>query len=119
MQDALLKLRGRAARAHDYNTDRIANAGFQALPGTESEQMAFGMPLAALSEHRRAALWKHWIGRLSRCVSWRLMAGACQNQLGHSLNFRLGRFFVLTLLLQFPLCPKFNRFTVHRVRQTV
>ena len=59
MQDALLKLRGRAARAHDYSTDRIANAGFQALPGTESEQMAFGMPLAALSEHRRAALWKH------------------------------------------------------------
>ena len=34
IQAALLTLRGRAAWAHDYNTDRIANAGFLALPGT-------------------------------------------------------------------------------------
>ena len=34
MRDALLTLRGRAAWAHDYDTDRIANAGFMALPGT-------------------------------------------------------------------------------------
>jgi uncharacterized protein with beta-barrel porin domain len=34
MQAALLTLRGRAAWAHDFDTDRIANAGFLALPGT-------------------------------------------------------------------------------------
>lgn len=34
IQAALLTLRGRAAWAHDYDTDRIANAGFLALPGT-------------------------------------------------------------------------------------
>jgi autotransporter-associated beta strand protein len=34
MQDALLTLRGRAAWAHDYDNDRIAYAGFLALPGT-------------------------------------------------------------------------------------
>jgi uncharacterized protein with beta-barrel porin domain len=34
MQDALLTLRGRAAWAHDYSDNRIANAGFLALPGT-------------------------------------------------------------------------------------
>ena len=34
MQDALLILRGRAAWAHDYDNDRIANAGFLTLPGT-------------------------------------------------------------------------------------
>jgi uncharacterized protein with beta-barrel porin domain len=34
MQAALLTLRGRAAWAHDYDTDRVANAGFLALPGT-------------------------------------------------------------------------------------
>jgi hypothetical protein len=44
MQDALLKLRGRAARAHDYSTDRIANAGFQALPGTETNKWPLGCP---------------------------------------------------------------------------
>src|SRR5665647_2104292 len=31
--DALLTLRGRAAWAHDYNTDRTASATFQSLPG--------------------------------------------------------------------------------------
>jgi autotransporter-associated beta strand protein len=31
--DALLTLRGRAAWAHDFNTDRAASATFQALPG--------------------------------------------------------------------------------------
>ena len=34
MQESLLTLRGRAAWAHDYSDDRIANAGFLALPGT-------------------------------------------------------------------------------------
>jgi autotransporter-associated beta strand protein len=34
MQASLLTLRGRAAWAHDYDNDRIANAGFLALPGT-------------------------------------------------------------------------------------
>lgn len=34
MQTALLTLRGRAAWAHDYDNDRVANAGFLALPGT-------------------------------------------------------------------------------------
>jgi autotransporter-associated beta strand protein len=33
MQDAILTLRGRAAWAHDYNTDRNIAATFQALPG--------------------------------------------------------------------------------------
>ena len=33
MQDAMLTLRGRAAWAHDYNTDRSVTAIFQALPG--------------------------------------------------------------------------------------
>jgi autotransporter-associated beta strand protein len=33
VNDAMLTLRGRAAWAHDYNTDRSANATFQTLPG--------------------------------------------------------------------------------------
>ena len=33
LNDAILTLRGRAAWAHDFNTDRSANATFQALPG--------------------------------------------------------------------------------------
>jgi outer membrane autotransporter protein len=32
--DAILTLRGRAAWAHDYNTDRAASATFETLPGT-------------------------------------------------------------------------------------
>jgi autotransporter-associated beta strand protein len=34
VNDAILTLRGRAAWAHDYNTDRSVAATFQALPGT-------------------------------------------------------------------------------------
>ena len=34
LREALLTLRGRAAWAHDYDNDRIANAGFLTLPGT-------------------------------------------------------------------------------------
>jgi autotransporter-associated beta strand protein len=34
MRDSILTLRGRAAWAHDHGNDRIANAGFLALPGT-------------------------------------------------------------------------------------
>jgi uncharacterized protein with beta-barrel porin domain len=34
MQTALLTLRGRAAWAHDYSDNRVANAGFLALPGS-------------------------------------------------------------------------------------
>jgi len=33
LRDALLTLRGRAAWAHDYNSDRRAQATFQTLPG--------------------------------------------------------------------------------------
>ena len=33
MQDAVLTLRGRAAWAHDFNTDRSIAATFQTLPG--------------------------------------------------------------------------------------
>ena len=33
MQDAILTLRGRAAWAHDFNTDRNITAVFQTLPG--------------------------------------------------------------------------------------
>lgn len=33
VKDAVLTLRGRAAWAHDYNTDRSASATFQSLPG--------------------------------------------------------------------------------------
>jgi uncharacterized protein with beta-barrel porin domain len=33
MQDGVITLRGRAAWAHDYNTDRNALPTFQALPG--------------------------------------------------------------------------------------
>jgi outer membrane autotransporter protein len=34
VNDAILTLRGRAAWAHDYNTERSASATFQSLPGT-------------------------------------------------------------------------------------
>ena len=34
MQDGIFTLRGRAAWAHDYDNERIANAGFLTLPGT-------------------------------------------------------------------------------------
>ena len=33
VNDAILTLRGRAAWAHDFNTDRSASATFQSLPG--------------------------------------------------------------------------------------
>ena len=33
INDSILTLRGRAAWAHDFNTDRNVNATFQALPG--------------------------------------------------------------------------------------
>jgi autotransporter-associated beta strand protein len=33
MQDGILTLRGRAAWAHDFNTDRVVGATFQTLPG--------------------------------------------------------------------------------------
>jgi uncharacterized protein with beta-barrel porin domain len=33
MQDGIFTLRGRAAWAHDFNTDRIIGATFQTLPG--------------------------------------------------------------------------------------
>ena len=33
VRDAILTLRGRAAWAHDFNTDRAASATFQTLPG--------------------------------------------------------------------------------------
>ena len=35
--DAILTLRGRAAWAHDFNTDRAASATFQTLPGRGSQ----------------------------------------------------------------------------------
>ncbi len=34
LDEAMLTLRGRAAWAHDYNTDRSVAAAFQSLPGT-------------------------------------------------------------------------------------
>ena len=33
MQDGILILRGRAAWAHDFNTNRVVGATFQTLPG--------------------------------------------------------------------------------------
>jgi uncharacterized protein with beta-barrel porin domain len=49
MQDAILTLRGRAAWAHDYNTDRSVTAVFQALPGAAFVvNGARGKPDAAL-----------------------------------------------------------------------
>ncbi len=82
ISDAILTLRGRAAWAHDTNTDRSATATFQALPGasfvvggaspaanaaltTASAEMAFisGLSLAATFEGEFSDVTRSYAGK--------------------------------------------------------
>ena len=82
VNDAILTLRGRAAWAHDFNTDRIAAATFQALPGasfvvngaaqahdvalaTASAEMKFrnGLSLAATFEGEFSDVSRSYAGK--------------------------------------------------------
>ena len=75
--DALLTLRGRAAWAHDYNTDRTASATFQSLPGasfvtTASAEMKFvsGFSLAATFEGEFSDVTRSYAGKGVARYSW-------------------------------------------------
>ena len=87
--DALLTLRGRAAWAHDYNTDRAASATFQSLPGasfvvngatpahdaalaTASAEMKFvsGISLAATFEGEFSEVTRSYAGKGVARYSW-------------------------------------------------
>ncbi len=58
LQDAMLTLRGRAAWAHDYNTDRSVGAVFQSLPGASFVvNGARGNPDAALVSGGAEVKW--------------------------------------------------------------
>ena len=58
LQDAMLTLRGRAAWAHDYNTDRSVGAVFQSLPGASFVvNGAHGNPDAALVSGGAEVKW--------------------------------------------------------------
>ncbi|XSC48275.1 autotransporter outer membrane beta-barrel domain-containing protein [Bradyrhizobium sp. RDT10] len=82
LPDATLTLRGRAAWAHDYNTDRAASAIFQSLPGasfvvngaaqaydaaltTASAEMKFinGVSLAATFEGEFSNVTRSYAGK--------------------------------------------------------
>jgi uncharacterized protein with beta-barrel porin domain len=82
VKDAVLTLRGRAAWAHDYNTDRAASATFIALPGasfvvngaspardsartTASAEMSFisGISLAATFEGEFSDVTRSYAGK--------------------------------------------------------
>lgn len=82
MQDGILTLRGRAAWAHDFNTDRTAAATFQTLPGasflvngaaqahdaaltTASAEMKFrgGLSLAATFEGEFSDISRSYAGK--------------------------------------------------------
>jgi autotransporter-associated beta strand protein len=87
--DALLTLRGRAAWAHDFNTDRAASATFQSLPGasfvvngatpahdaaltTASAEMKFvsGISLAATFEGEFSEVTRSYAGKGVARYSW-------------------------------------------------
>ena len=82
MGDAILTLRGRAAWAHDFNTDRAASATFRTLPGasfvvngaaqahdaaltTASAEMKFvsGLSLAATFEGEFSEVTRSYAGK--------------------------------------------------------
>jgi uncharacterized protein with beta-barrel porin domain len=87
--DTLLTLRGRAAWAHDFNTDRAASATFQSLPGasfvvngakpahdaaltTASAEMKFvsGIALAATFEGEFSEVTRSYAGKGVARYSW-------------------------------------------------
>jgi uncharacterized protein with beta-barrel porin domain len=87
--DALLILRGRAAWAHDYNTDASASATFQSLPGasfvvngaapthdaaltTASAEMKFvsGISLAATFEGEFSQVTRSYAGKGVARYEW-------------------------------------------------
>jgi uncharacterized protein with beta-barrel porin domain len=87
--DAILTLRGRAAWAHDFNTDRAASATFQALPGasfvvngaapardsaltTASAEMKFinGISLAATFEGEFSEVTRSYAGKGTVRYAW-------------------------------------------------
>ncbi len=89
VNDALLTLRGRAAWAHDFNTDSAASATFQALPGasfvvngaaaahdaaltTASAEMKWlnGISLAATFEGEFSAVTRSYAGKGIASYTW-------------------------------------------------
>ena len=87
--DAILTLRGRAAWAYDFNTDRAAAATFQALPGasfvvngaapahdsaltTASAEMKFinGISLAATFEGEFSEVTRSYAGKGTVRYAW-------------------------------------------------
>jgi uncharacterized protein with beta-barrel porin domain len=87
--DAILALRGRAAWAHDFNTDRAASSTFQALPGasfvvngaapahdsaltTASAEMKFinGISLAATFEGEFSDVTRSYAGKGTVRYAW-------------------------------------------------
>ncbi|WPO44333.1 autotransporter domain-containing protein [Tardiphaga sp. 42S5] len=89
VNDAILTLRGRAAWAHDFNTDRAASATFIALPGasfvvngaaaahdsaltTASAEIAFtsGISLAATFEGEFSQVTRSYAGKGVARYSW-------------------------------------------------
>jgi autotransporter-associated beta strand protein len=89
VNDAILTLRGRAAWAHDFNTDRAASATFQALPGasftvngaaaardsaltTASAEVTFisGISLAATFEGEFSQVTRSYAGKGVARYSW-------------------------------------------------
>jgi uncharacterized protein with beta-barrel porin domain len=89
VKDAILTLRGRAAWAHDFNTDRAASATFLALPGasfvvsgaaaardsaltTASAEMTFisGISLAATFEGEFSDVTRSYAGKGTARYTW-------------------------------------------------
>jgi len=89
--DALLTLRGRAAWAHDFNTERAVSATFQSLPGasfvvngarpahdaaltTASAEMKFvsSISLAATFEGEFSEVTRSYAGKGVARYSWRM-----------------------------------------------
>ena len=89
VSDALLTLRGRAAWAHDFNTDSAASATFQALPGasfvvngaatahdaaltTASAEMKWlnGVSLAATFDGEFSAVTRSYAGKAVASYTW-------------------------------------------------
>jgi uncharacterized protein with beta-barrel porin domain len=89
LNDAILTLRGRAAWAHDFNTDRSIAATFQALPGSSfvvngaaqahdaalttasaEVKLASGLSLAATFEGQFSDLTRSYAGKGSVRYAW-------------------------------------------------
>ncbi len=89
VNDVLLTMRGRAAWAHDFNTDNAASATFQALPGasfvvngaaaahdaaltTASAEMKWpnGVSLAATFEGDFSAVTRSYAGKSAASYTW-------------------------------------------------